>query len=299
MITAQNFMHALAGFEALLAARYREINDLNVFPVPDSDTGTNALLTMRAGLADVDELEALQGAGLHELAAHVALKCGMGAKGNSGVILAEYLRGMSVALAPRADLDNWARALQSGANIARGAVLTPEDGTMLTVADAVATVQPADTFEDYLRDIAQTARSALMETQYLLPVLTEAGVVDAGGVVIALLHDAFVSALVDESWPALEIAKRQCVVDITSYRGPEYEVMFLFAAALPVKNVLVDQLADCGESLMVSNDSAPFNVHIHTNDPTRVLYLARAAGDVEQVAVTHLLGKDVSGIAWE
>jgi len=299
MMTAQNFLSALHGFEALITARHREINDLNVFPVPDSDTGTNAMLTIRAGLAESFELDGLASAGVHDVAAHVALKCGMGAKGNSGVILAEYFRGLSVALAARVDMGNWALALQSGAKVARTAVLTPEDGTMLTVADAVAQVKPSDSFESYLVEVAQASRTALTETQFLLPVLTEAGVVDAGGVVIALLHDAFVSELVDPQWPALAIAKRQCAVDVHSYTGPEYEVMFLFDGTSPVKNILVGQLGDCGESLMVSGESAPFNVHIHTDDPTRVLYLARTAGDVEQVAITHLLGKDISAITWE
>ena len=298
-MTAENFLAALHGFEALLAARHREINDLNVFPVPDSDTGTNALLTMRAGLAESADLDSAKTLGLNDVVAHVALKCGMGAKGNSGVILAEYLRGMSVALAPRADASNWALALQSGASVARTAVLTPEEGTMLTVADAAALVEPGDSFEEYLVDVARASREALTQTQFILPVLTQAGVVDAGGVVIALLHDALVSEFVDGSWPALEIAQRHCAVDVSSYVGPEFEVMFHFAGAVPVKNVLVEQLADCGDSLMVSGDSAPFTVHIHTGDPARVLYLARTAGDVEQVAITHLLGKDISDITWE
>ncbi len=299
LITSERYLAVLKEFAVTLAARHREINDLNVFPVPDSDTGTNALLTIRAGLADTDELESLKSAGVDELSAFVALKCGMGAKGNSGVILAEYLRGQSIALSPRADAARWALALRSGASIARTAVLTPEDGTMLTVADAVADVEPGDSFGEYFVKIASAARAALVETQFLLPVLTEAGVVDAGAVVIALLHDAFVRVLADPLWPDLEIAKRQCAVDFDSYTGPEYEVMFLFEAPTPVKVELVEQLADCGDSLMVSGDTAPFNVHIHTDDPTRVLYLARTAGDVEQVAIAHLLGKDITDITWE
>ena len=280
----------MRNFAQALELRVPEINDLNVFPVPDSDTGSNSLLTIAAGLANTTEVEQAAEAGLGEVVAVVAKACGHGALGNSGIILSEYLRGMSTVLDDQADVAQWARALKIGAETAREAVLTPQDGTMLTVAQAAADVEVDANFENYLKQIQIQVRTKLVETEGMLPALAAAGVVDAGAVVITLLHDAFVAQLANSSVPELVITQSKCKELPVDYSGPEFELMFDFLGTENLKHKLEQELAKFGDSITVAGDESGFNFHIHTDDPDQVIEFGRTLVAIGNTRVHRLIG---------
>ncbi|MFM1778316.1 MAG: hypothetical protein RL741_934, partial [Actinomycetota bacterium] len=214
-----HFLEALANFANLLEKHQQVINDLNVYPVPDSDTGTNSLLTIRAGLAGQLTPEI----GLGNAAGQVGALASAGAMGNSGVILAQYLVGLASGLPDKATQQDWAGALAVASQVARAAVLSPEEGTMLTVAQAALVALPSENFESYFQEIQREVRASLVSTQEMLPALKLAEVVDAGGVVITLLHDSFAQAIGVVTDP-LVILPRTGLVE--KYDGTKFEIMF-------------------------------------------------------------------------
>jgi hypothetical protein len=259
-----HFLEALANFADLLASHEQVINDLNVYPVPDSDTGTNSLLTIRAGLAAHLTPEM----GLGNAASQIAMQASSGAMGNSGVILAQYLVGFASELPDQASQQDWAAALKAAAIAARTAVLTPEEGTMLTVAHAASVVLPSENFENYFQQIQFEARAALASTQEMLPALKLAKVVDAGGVVIALLHDSFAQAIGVTTNP-LSITPRTGT--IARYDGTKFEVMFSVSCNLDTKNALEKTLSTLGDSIAISGTQPNFKIHVHSNDPAAII----------------------------
>ena len=290
LITGPQFLAVMQNFAQVLERRAPEINDLNVFPVPDSDTGSNSVLTIAAGLANLTELEQAAEAGLGEVVATVASASGHGALGNSGIILSEYLRGMSTVLDDQADVVQWARALKVGAETAREAVLTPQNGTMLTVAQAAAEVTVDSIFENYLKQIQIQVRKKLVETEGMLPALTSAGVVDAGAVVITLLHDAFATQLANSSEPELVIIQSKCKELPNNYSGPKYELMFAFQGSENQKHELEQELAKFGDSITVAGDESGFNFHIHTDSPDQVIEFGRTLVAIDNTRVHRLIG---------
>lgn len=259
-----HFLEALANFANLLASHEQVINDLNVYPVPDSDTGTNSLSTIRAGLAANLTPEM----GLGNAASQIAMQASAGALGNSGVILAQYLVGLASELPDQATQQDWAAALKAAAIAARTAVLTPEDGTMLTVAHAASVVLPSENFDSYLKQIQFEVRAALASTQEMLPALKLAEVVDAGGVVIALLHDSFAQAKGVNTNP-LSITARTGT--IAKYDGAKFEVMFSVSCNLDTKNALEKTLSTLGDSIAISGTQPNFKIHVHSNDPAAII----------------------------
>jgi len=259
-----HFLEALAIFANLLEKHEQVINDLNVYPVPDSDTGTNSLLTIRAGLA----AQLTPEIGLGDAARQVGALASAGAMGNSGVILAQYLVGIASGLPNKATQQDWATALAVASQVARAAVLSPEEGTMLTVAQAALVAAPSESFENYLRQIQLEVRAALVSTQEMLPALKLAEVVDAGGIVITLLHDSFVQAIgvVADS---LEILPRTGA--IAKYDGTKFEIMFSVTCSLEVKVSLEKILLTLGDSIALSGTEPDFTVHVHSNDPSAVI----------------------------
>ena len=259
-----HFLEALANFANLLEKHEQVINDLNVYPVPDSDTGTNSLLTIRAGLT----AQLTPEIGLGNAAAQVGALASTGAMGNSGVILAQYLVGLASGLPDKATQQDWATALSVASQVARAAVLSPEEGTMLTVAQAALVALPSENFENYLRQIQLEVRAALVSTQEMLPALKLAEVVDAGGIVITLLHDSFAQAIgvVADS---LEILPRTGA--IAKYDGTKFEIMFSVTCSLEVKVSLEKMLLTLGDSIALSGTEPNFTVHVHSNDPSAVI----------------------------
>jgi fatty acid kinase len=288
----------LAG-EAALAAARKDLDALNVYPVADSDTGTNLHLTMRAV---ADALRVDESGDLAAVAQAVARAALMGARGNSGVILSQLVRGFTEVVAeaaPHGDrLDGrmLATALVRGAETARNAVSNPVDGTILSVArDAGAAAQAvAD------RDVttvasaaADGAAEALARTPQELPVLAEAGVVDAGGKGLLVLLDALVEVLTGSA-PARASAPAP-VVDRARLRNVReqgsdefaFEVMYLLEAPDSAMPVLTETLERLGDSVVLAGGRGLWNVHVHVNDVGAAIEAGIVAGRPYRIEVTH------------
>lgn len=296
-----------------LSRHEQALNQLNVYPVPDGDTGTNLLLTLTAAeQALADSLAAPQSAGaVLRTMSRGAL---MGARGNSGVISAQWLSGLADAV----DGDGLAAALDAAAKSAYAAVARPVEGTILTVARAAAEAAHAGPdAAGAARAAVQGAREALARTPEQLPVLAAAGVVDAGGQGLVLLLEALLEALTgehDES--AVDASHDPAHHDhehgdhghgdhglrgggpgraLPAYRGPAYEVQFLIdtgPAEIATLRVALDRL---GDSLVIVGGAPTWRVHVHVDDAGAALEAGLAAGRPYQIQVTHLTSPTAAG----
>jgi DAK2 domain fusion protein YloV len=296
----------------VLSAARGCLDDLNVFPVPDGDTGTNLLATVEAALAALEEA----GEGPIEPAwALLARGAVLGARGNSGTILAQLWRGLADQLAtqPPADGPALAAALLAAADTAYGAVADPEEGTFLTVARAggeaaVAAVAEGRTaLAEVARAAADGARAALEATPGQLAVLRDAGVVDAGGAGLCLVLDALVTTVtgVEPVRPSLERRPRHGAHSGHSHgpgasdlprqppAGPGSEVQYLLADSDEAAVALLQaRLAALGDSLVVVGVDTPggreWNVHVHVSDVGAAIEAGIEAGRPHRISVTPL-----------
>ncbi len=292
-----------AAVEALRAAR-GSIDDLNVFPVPDGDTGTNLLLTAESAAAAV--ADGTDGESAWAVLARGAV---LGARGNSGAILAQLLRGLADALAGVGPVDGvtLAGALRSAAGTAYGAVADPAEGTFLTVARtgaeaALAAVAAGRTaLAEVVRAAADGARQALRGTTDQLAVLRDAGVVDAGGAGWCVVLDALVTTVTGVEPDRAPLAARRRGRRDTGPReaphqpppGPGSEVQFLLAdSSEAAVDVLRGALSALGDCLVVVGVDTPtgreWNVHVHVEDVGAALEAGIRAGRPHRIAVTPL-----------
>ena len=280
------------GLAALQAARV-EIDDLNVYPVPDGDTGTNLVLTMES----VSEALA---AAAHDLAATtgaVARGALMGARGNSGVILSQLLRGICEVLAEGGTGEHLQAALVRAAQLGYAAVSAPVEGTVLTVireaAAAAAELGPAA-----LASVARAARSgaaaALESTPDLLPALKAAGVVDAGGRGLCVLLEALEAVITGVAAPSsaqLLVARDRSAVTVAREAGSDefaYEVQFLLHGSSPERVEGLKAVLDgLGDSLLVVGGPELWNVHVHVNDVGAAVEAGVEAGRPARITVTR------------
>jgi uncharacterized protein len=297
-----------AAVAALSAARGR-IDDLNVFPVPDGDTGTNLLATAQAAAAALDE--AGEG-GTGSAWALLARGGVLGARGNSGTILAQLWRGLADQLAgqPPADGPTFAAALQKAADTAYGAVADPEEGTFLTVARAgaeaavAAVVAGRTALGEVVRAAADGARAALEATPGQLAVLRDAGVVDAGGAGLCLVLDALVTTVTGVEPDRPSLARRperghfhhahdHDDLPHQPPAGPGSEVQYLLADSDEAAVArLHERLAALGDSLVVVGVDTPggreWNVHVHVADVGAAIEAGIEAGRPYRISVTPL-----------
>lgn len=271
----------MAAFQDLLAQNEQLLNDLNVYPVPDSDTGSNTLHTLKAGLANSSN----QITDLGEFVAALATGAAKAAMGNSGVILAQYLQGLAQGLAQTATPNQcspseWHQALKQAAAVARESVLTPAEGTMLTVADAAANVSAQLDFQKYYEQIQSAVRAAVIETQNLLPELKAAEVIDSGALALSFFHESFALSF-GVSVAPLAIATRKPVA--VTYSGPTFELMFSVVCSQKIKDEIETKIASLGESIAISGAEPNFNLHIHTDEPDKVI-----ASCEDQVEITNI-----------
>lgn len=297
-----------AAVAALSAARGR-IDDLNVFPVPDGDTGTNLLATAEAAAAALDEV-AEDGTG--SAWALLARGAVLGARGNSGTILAQLWRGLADQLAgqPPADGPTFAAALQKAADTAYGAVADPEEGTFLTVARAGAEAAVAAVaaghadLGEVVRAAADGARTALEATPGQLDVLRDAGVVDAGGAGLCLVLDALVTTVTGVEPDRPSLARRSerghphhahdhGDLPHQPPAGPGSEVQYLLADSDEAAVArLHERLAALGDSLVVVGVDTPggreWNVHVHVADVGAAIEAGIEAGRPYRISVTPL-----------
>lgn len=283
--------------EALGRTR-KEIDALNVFPVPDGDTGTNLHLTVLAAADAVRELPAdAEAAEVWRTLARGAL---LGARGNSGVILSQFLRGMAEILggrgAPPPDGQVFGEALGYAALLARHAVEHPVEGTILSVlADASGGTGDEATLAGAARAAAGEARRALRATTGQLEVLSRSGVVDAGGAGLCVVLDALAAVITEEFPERYEVPPRTSPVPAPRREeapGPGYEVMYLLDAPDEGVHTLRGALDGLGDSLVVVGGDGLWNVHVHVDDAGAAIEAGLAAGRPHRIRVTYLRADD-------
>ena len=271
------------------------IDALNVFPVPDADTGTNLQLTLLSAADAAQAVPAGSGPGdVWQAAAHGAL---LGACGNSGVIVSQLLRGLAevCAPAPRCDGAVLARALAHAAALARAAVRRPAEGTVLTVADAAAQAAAGscDTLAAAVTAAAGAAREALARTQGQLAVLAASGVVDAGAAGLCVLLDALAAAVtgyVPGLYAVPEAARGRAAGPATAPGGASggYEVTYLLDAPATAVAALRERLDGLGDSLVIVGGGELWNVHVHVSDAGAAIEEGLRAGRPRRITVTFL-----------
>jgi len=285
-IDAATLQAAMVQFQALLAQNEQLLNDLNVYPVPDSDTGSNTLHTLKAGIANTVG----HASDVSEYATALATGAAKSALGNSGVILAQYLQGMAQGLSQTETPDQcspseWQQALEQAAVVARESVLTPAEGTMLTIADAAANVPAQSDFQKYYQAVQIAVRAAVIETQNLLPELVAAEVVDSGALALSFLHDSVASGFGVTVSP-LQIKVRKPVA--SSYSGPAFELMFSVICSQAIKEEIESKISSLGESIAISGLEPDFNFHIHTNEPDKVIASCEHQGEITNIRISEL-----------
>ena len=269
----------------------RRIDDLNVYPVPDGDTGTNLLLTLRAA---VEQLQATTARDLPTLAVELTRAALMGARGNSGVIFSQILRGFAevVAEAERLDAPTLARAFRGASDAAYAAVTKPVEGTMLTVIREMAEEAEAHadgTSRDLLAAVVSRGADAVERTPELLDVLRNAGVVDAGGAGLLEIVRGIAAALagepIPEAPPETELSTEAIHQELSKFR---YCTVFVVEGSGLDRDALAEQLELLGDSLLVVGDPTAVKVHVHTDDPGAALALGTAVGTLEQVEIANM-----------
>lgn len=274
------------------------VNAINVFPVPDGDTGTNMALTMRAAVDSAEGAEAVT-----EVTRSMARGALMGARGNSGVILSQLIRGLAgtLDLCESVGGAELAGALSSGASAAREAVTNPVEGTILTVASEAARggrEAAAGTTEvrPVMEAAVAAAHEALERTPELLPVLREAGVVDSGGLGLTVLLDGALRYLRGEPLP--EVAEDAGQIDAgwlsEADAAHEHDGGFGYCTEFVISGVdiaietLRTRLQGIGESVLVVGEPAVVRVHVHTQDPGRALSISAEEGRLSKVKVDDM-----------
>lgn len=294
---------------ALLEKNRAYIDSLNVFPVPDGDTGTNMSMTMQSA---VKEIQNCKGTNVSDIAAAASLGALKGARGNSGVILSQILRGFARALSGKEEMapENFAAALTTGTEAAYKAVMKPKEGTMLTVARMMAEAVTKEANEGAnlykLIDVMiDEGERALRLTPELLPVLKEAGVVDSGGKGLVTILRGFKMVIdgedVDEYVLAPQMqdtagitggeegADLEALDDIEFGYCTEFFIIHLdesFSEADLDK--LREKLMKIGDSVVVAYDSDFIKIHVHSNCPGKILQLALRLGEIDRIKIENM-----------
>ena len=289
------FKEALLGSLAWLTLNRDEVDALNVFPVPDGDTGTNMLLTLQSAVEDIRDLDDPDLSVMARRASHGAL---MGARGNSGVILSQILRGFCAGVGSRRAVDatGLAGAFREGAEVAYRAVIKPTEGTMLTVAREAATGAEAkaahtNDLTEVVRAACDAAASAVERTPEQLPILKQAGVIDAGGFGLQLILEGFLRRMRGEAVatferPTTQHARPKTVE--TPSAGWGYCTEFIINGELLPVDEVRNEIQRHGESALVVGDDAAIKVHVHTHEPAVVISYASGVGRLTRLKVDDM-----------
>ena len=295
-ISGGAFKDMVAFGAACIAQQKQAINDLNVFPVPDGDTGTNMSLTIQTAVA---ELRKVQPATVDEAAKVTASGLLRGARGNSGVILSLLFRGMSKVFKGLTEADGaqLASAMQEGVSTAYGAVMKPAEGTVLTVSRLAAqrALEAAGEKNDadyVLEEAIKTGYTTLAETIEMNPVLKKAGVVDAGGKGYLIILEGMLRSLRGEAVPEVEETAEE-KADFAAI-GDE-DITFAFDTVFIVRKTsdkpldgLRAYLGSIGDSLVIGEDDESFKVHVHTDTPGDALNEAQKYGTLELAKIENM-----------
>ncbi len=300
----------------LVGAKQLEINRakvdaLNVFPVPDGDTGTNMSLTMQSC---VKEMTACQSSVFSEVCDSISRGALKGARGNSGVILSQILKGICTVVRKQekeVDTKTFAKALEAGTKVAYGAVSVPKEGTILTVIrmmseHAVKVAAKKKHFEDFFAEVITEGEKALALTPELLPVLKKAGVVDSGGVGLMTIIKGFNAALTGEEIEesVVDVAPEQeesefgdnsaiLTMDIGDIQYAYCTEFFIInlkkSTTLSAIDRLREKLMTLGDSVICIGDLELVKVHVHTNQPGKALTYALELGELERPKIENML----------
>ena len=284
-----------------LEAKKEWINELNVFPVPDGDTGTNMTLTI---MSAASEVSALENPTMKTLAKAISSGSLRGARGNSGVILSQLLRGFTKVIekSETADAVTFAKAFEKGVETAYKAVMKPKEGTILTVAKGAAVkaleiADDAENLESFFADVIAEAEAVLAKTPEMLPVLKEAGVVDSGGQglleVLKGAFDGFLGKEIDLTFekPTSGIAVKPVSAEESNIKfGYCTEFIIMLEKEFPEKEekAFKEYLMSIGDSLVVVADDEIVKVHVHTNDPGQAIQRALTYGQLSNMKIDNM-----------
>ena len=302
-VEADMFANMFLAGAANLEAKKEWINELNVFPVPDGDTGTNMTMTI---LSAAGEVAALNNPTMGEVAKAIAAGTLRGARGNSGVILSQLFRGFAKAVEDKKciDAESLADAMDRAVETAYKAVMKPKEGTILTVAKAGA-VKSRELFESgeldmevYINEIIKAEEEMLARTPEMLPVLAEAGVVDSGGqglvVVLQGLRDAFQGKVID--YKAIEATRTTPRIDVSALNDSDikfgYCTEFIIMLSSPISLDREQQfrafLESIGDSIVLVADDEIIKVHVHTNEPGNAIQKALEIGPLSNMKIDNM-----------
>ncbi len=291
---------------ALLEKNREAVDALNVFPVPDGDTGTNMSLTMASATREINQKEYARADEAAEALAKGALR---GARGNSGVITSQLYRGFARAVEGLEKITpvDFANALKSGADTAYKAVMKPKEGTILTVArviaeEAMRQAQAApDDFDALFTTILTAGEAILKRTPEMLPVLKQAGVVDAGGKGLLTIYTGYAAALRGETIEALpDTGHAAAPVEFEDDHDSIEEIKFAYCTEFLIQNLRPDaaeadidtfrrQLNRIGDCVLVVGDLALVKVHVHTNDPGKALQYGLSLGELVNLKIENMV----------
>ncbi|MBR3690962.1 MAG: DAK2 domain-containing protein, partial [Eggerthellaceae bacterium] len=301
--TTNDILNAIAAAVKALSDRKDEVNRLNVFPVPDGDTGTNMSLTVESVVTNIAKLPiGADGASVRKAITTGAL---MGARGNSGVITSQILRGLCEGSVGADELNTHyvANAFEKAVEVAFQAVRKPVEGTILTVlrdsANAAVEARKARlSTEDALDAIVKEAYASVERTPEFLPVLKENGVVDAGGYGLAILFDSFVAALTGKEGPLGDelafargkMAPKVEIEQINDWEGSQYRYCneFLVDSDTLDPEAALEFLATMGDCELCVGSAPKFKVHVHSNTPDKVLAYFLERGQISEVFIHNM-----------
>ena len=299
-LDANNIAKLMYCFRDALQEHKESLNSLNVYPVPDGDTGSNMTATLNSVVSEIESLEDPEFENIIEAISHGSL---MGARGNSGVIISQILRGfvseIKNASKKTIDANLFSDALRAAASAAYEAVGNPVEGTILTVVRETAEAAEKSLLEhSNLLMVAETAREAakrsLDSTPDLLPVLARAGVVDAGGSGFLLMLDSLLHVIDDRPMPEPEIVKASVdslILDIhddTTNSGTRYEVMYFLDAPDDLIPGFKKAWSEIGDSIVVVCGENIWNCHVHTNNIGAAVEAGISIGKPHDIRVTDL-----------
>ncbi|MDW7675826.1 MAG: DAK2 domain-containing protein [Bacillota bacterium] len=298
-LSGSNFRDFVIGGYNNLKANKAQVDALNVFPVPDGDTGTNMFLTVQSATREIEQITDIS---LGSVATALSKGSLMGARGNSGVILSQIFRGIGQSLSrhQEASAQHFAEAMQCGVDTAYKAVMKPVEGTILTVSKACAkealkAARDSDDIIEVLNNALIAGAKALALTPEQLPVLKQAGVVDAGGKGLLVILEGGLKALTGDM--TYEIAQvEEHFIDDHNLEASDinfrYCTEFLISGQDIKINIITNELDDWGDSLLVVGTDELVKVHIHTNRPGYVLEKCMEYGELHHININNMVDQN-------
>ncbi len=305
-ISGATFRKMVNAGASLLEKNKKLVDSLNVFPVPDGDTGTNMFLTMKSAVTEVNNCVGNNLDNICEAYQKGALR---GARGNSGVITSQIVKGICQILSKHEEITTkiFAKAIAEGAKVAYQAVTKPKEGTILTVIrvmgeSAVEIAKKVSDFEEFFARVLEKGEEALNQTPELLPVLKKAGVVDAGGKGLITIFTGWQRALLGDE--DLEIVFEEVIIpteeEVQANLSELAEIEFGYCTEFMIINLhkktttadidkLREKLMNIGDSVLCIGDLLQVKVHVHTNEPNKALGYALALGELFNIKIENML----------